>query len=291
MRVKERFVLNHLSGRKITYKEIGDPSGTPVLFFHGWGSVASSIFFEEEFLKENRLYILMVNRPGYGGSDTLQDYSMTDHSDDVKVVLDHLGINQVHCMGWSNGGLFSQVFSCQNPGRIASLSLAGSAIPLESKESRKYLPARWKLIRGTLKVFPPFNRRYLRYLNQVWTGRIGRVLLRLLSRQREERDLENLKGQLKKQTAEGLWEAYQTKGWAEYAELRAMSVPFSLLDWKPPFPVYIWVAEKDGMWPKKTALYLTEKFQGSQLQEVEGKGHFFFLICWKQIIKKALSNE
>lgn len=270
---------------------IGDSSGIPFLYFHGWGSVASSIFLDKKFLGENRILILMVNRPGYGGSGFLENYSMEDHAEDVKEVLDYLGIEQAHCFGWSNGAVFSQVFSYLYPGKVASLSLAGSAIPLESKESRKYLPARWKIIRRTFKLFPPFTRGYLKHINKVWTGRIGRTLLKLVNRQEEDGEMQDMKGQLKKQTAEGIWEAYQTKGWSEFAELQAMTFPFNLLDWKSPFPVYIWYGEKDRMWPEKSAIYLQKKFQGSQLQEVKGEGHFFFLVCWKSIVKKVLSNE
>ncbi|WP_113926556.1 alpha/beta hydrolase [Bacillus sp. P14.5] len=287
----ERFVIKHSSGRKITYKKIGDPSGIPFLYFHGWGSVASSIFFDKKFLDDNRMFILMVNRPGYGGSDFMKGYSMDDHVEDVKEVLDYLGIEQAHCFGWSNGALFSQVFSYLYPRKVASLSLAGSAIPLESEESRKYLPARWKIIHKTFKLSPSFTRGYLRHINKTWTGRVARTLLRLVNRQRDDGNLEDIKGQLKKQTAEGLREAYQTKGLAQYTELRAMLAPFSLRVWKTPFPVYIWVGGRDKMWPKKTALYLQQKYQGSQLEEIKEEGHFFFLICWERILRKALSNE
>ncbi|TYR73329.1 alpha/beta hydrolase [Rossellomorea vietnamensis] len=291
MRDSINFMFKHSSGRKITYKKIGDPSGIPFLYFHGWGSAASSIFFDKTFLDENHIFILMVNRPGYGGSGFLEDYTMYDHAEDVNEVLDYLGIERAHCFGWSNGALFSQVFASKYPRKVTSLSLAGSAIPLESKESREYLPARWKFIRRTFRLAPSFTRGYLKHINKIWTGRIERMLLGLLNRQNEDKNLEDLKGQLKKQTAEGLWEAYRTKGWSEYAELRAMMVPFNLPEENPPFPAYIWYGEKDKMWPKKTAVYLQEKYQGSQLKEIKQEGHFFFLICWRRIVENVLSNE
>ncbi|EDL64493.1 alpha/beta hydrolase [Bacillus sp. SG-1] len=287
----ERRVLKHPSGRKITYETLGERTGTPVLYFHGWGSIASSIFCDEKFLQQNRLYILMVNRPGYGGSDLIKDYSMEDHADDVKAVMDHLDIDQAHGIAWSNGGLFSQVFAYRYPQSLSSLSLAASAVPLQNKVSSKVLPFRWKLISKLYKMGPFFLRGLLKHINRRWTGSIGRKLSELHDKERHSGNQNDLKEQLKKQTSEGLLEAYRTKGWVHFAELQAMMNPFRLPEWKSPFPVYLWYASKDHLWPEKTTLYLQRKYHDSRVLEVKGEGHFFFLISWKQILVEALSLE
>jgi pimeloyl-ACP methyl ester carboxylesterase len=291
MRREKSFLYKHPSGRKVTYETIGDVSGRPVLYFHGWGSVALSVFYDKEFLQQNQLFILMVNRPGYGGSGLVKKYSLFDHADDVKEVLDHLGIEKAHCLGWSNGALFSQAYAYRYPESVASLSLAGSAAPIKNKESQRVIPARWKLIQMLLRFVPFFIRGFLPRVNKNWTGQIGRLLLKIQNKERRNGDLSDLNEQLKKQTAEGLWEAYRTKGWAEFAELQAMMNPFLLRKWSPPFPVHIWYAEKDHVWPKKTSLFLQRIHQGSEIYGVRGEGHFFFLIYWKQMLEKALSFE
>ncbi|WP_421382755.1 alpha/beta fold hydrolase [Bacillus salacetis] len=292
MRSERRFLLEHPSGRIITYEIIGDVSGRPVLYFHGWGSVASSVFYDEEFLRKNGLFILMVNRPGYGDSDLVKDYTMFDHAGDVKKVLDHLGIQEeVHCFGWSNGALFAQAYAYRYPESVAALSIAGSAIPLTNKESSKFLPIRWKLIRKLVRIVPFFIRRFLPSVNKKWNGQIGRILMKIQNREKHSGSLNDLKEQLKKQTAEGLKEAYRTKGWAEFAELRAVMKPFKLEEWEAPFPVHIWYAEKDNLWPEETALFLHNKYQGSAIHSVREEGHFFFLVYWKQMLQAAMSFE
>jgi pimeloyl-ACP methyl ester carboxylesterase len=291
MRGEAGFIMKHSSGRRITYKQVGDGSGRPVVYFHGWGSAASSVLWDEEFLEQHRSFILLVNRPGYGGSDLVKDYSMVDYADDVKEVLDHLQIQKADIIGWSNGGLFCQVFAYRHPQYISSLSLAASAIPLHLKESRKVLPIRWKLLQKLNKIAPILNRKFAKRINKNWTGKIGRKILKYHNKYRNAPGPSGMKEQLKKQTAEGIWDAYRTKGWAEYLELNAMMKPFRLKEWNTPFPVYIWSGEEDALWPVKTAVFLHEKFRGSKMQIVKGKGHFFFLVCWEEILRKAMEKE
>ncbi|WP_456272720.1 alpha/beta fold hydrolase [Bacillus sp. AK031] len=279
------------SGRRITYKKVGDESGRPVVYFHGWGSAASSVFFDEEFFERHRLFLLIVNRPGYGGSDLVEDYSMFDYAGDVKDVLDHLHIQKADFIAWSNGGLFCQVFAYRHPQYISSLSLAASAIPLHNKESGKVLPIRWKLLRKLNRIAPVLNRKFAKRITKHWTGKIGRQILKIHNKKKSDPRSSGMKEQLKKQTAEGIWDAYRTKGWAEYLELNAMMKPFKLNEWKTPFPVCIWSGQKDALWPVKTAAFLKERFQGSKMQIVKGKGHFFFLVCWEEILRKAIEEE
>jgi pimeloyl-ACP methyl ester carboxylesterase len=291
MREEEGFIMKRPSGRKITYKKVGDESGRPVVYFHGWGSAASSIFFDEEFLNRERVFLLLVNRPGYGGSELVKDYSMIDYADDVKDVLNHLQIKQADFLAWSNGGLFCQVFAYQFPQYISTLSLAASAIPLRNKETGKVLPLRWKVLRKLNMIAPILNRKFAKRMNKSWNGKIGRWILKYQHKYRSASSQFPLEEQLKKQTVEGIGDAYRTMGWAEYLELNAMMKPFRLEEWNAPFPVYIWSGEKDNLWPFKTAAFLHEKFQGSRFQMVEGKGHFFFLECWEEIIQKAMEEE
>lgn len=291
MESEEKFLMKHPSGRRITYKVVGDASGRPVVYFHGWGSAASSVFFERNFLKQHDLFIILVNRPGYGGSKLVKDYSMADYADDVKDVLDHLNIERACFMAWSNGGLFCQVFAYHYPQYISSLSLAASAVPLNNKESGSVLPLRWKILMKLNRIAPFLNRKYATRVNRQWTGHIGRHILRIYHNSKQEGGAAQMKSQLKKQTTAGMWDAYRTKGWAEYFELNAIMKSFKARKWKPPFPVYIWSGEKDNLWPVETSRFLQKKFEGSQLQIVKKGGHFFFLNCWKDILKKAITIE
>jgi pimeloyl-ACP methyl ester carboxylesterase len=49
-------------------------------------------------------------------------YLLSDMADDAAGLLDHLGIERVHIVGVSMGGMISQCMAIQQPGRVASLT-------------------------------------------------------------------------------------------------------------------------------------------------------------------------
>jgi pimeloyl-ACP methyl ester carboxylesterase len=69
-------------------------------------------------------------------------YTLVDLADDVKGLLDHLGIERAHVVGASMGGMIAQVLAGSNPARVRSLGLimTSSGRPMSS------IP-KWRVIR------------------------------------------------------------------------------------------------------------------------------------------------
>jgi pimeloyl-ACP methyl ester carboxylesterase len=69
-------------------------------------------------------------------------YTLVDMADDVKGLLDHLGIERAHVVGASMGGMIAQVLAASHPDTVASLALIMSS-------SNRLLSAvpRWRVIR------------------------------------------------------------------------------------------------------------------------------------------------
>ncbi len=69
-------------------------------------------------------------------------YTLVDMADDVKGLLDHLGIDRAHVVGASMGGMIAQVFASNHPDRVGSLALIMSS----SNRLFSAVP-RWRVIK------------------------------------------------------------------------------------------------------------------------------------------------
>ena len=56
------------------------------------------------------------------------EYALEDMAFDLERLLDHLGLRRVHVGGVSMGGMIAQVFACQCPNRVATLTSISSAV-------------------------------------------------------------------------------------------------------------------------------------------------------------------
>ncbi|NWG75822.1 MAG: 3-oxoadipate enol-lactonase [Rubrivivax sp.] len=83
-----------------------------------------------------RFRVLRFDTRGHGASDAPPGpYTLEQLADDVKGLLDALGVRETHWMGLSMGGMIGQTFALKYPGILKSLVLAdtSSRIPEEAQ--------------------------------------------------------------------------------------------------------------------------------------------------------------
>ena len=84
-----------------------DGQGPPVVLIHG-NSWSSRVFSRQlDGPLGQRFRLIAVDLPGHGASDDAEDpsaYSLPGHARAVRAVLDALGIDEAHFVGWSLGG-------------------------------------------------------------------------------------------------------------------------------------------------------------------------------------------
>ena len=111
---------------KLHYEEAG--RGTPLVFVHEFAGDAQSWRLQTAFFAR-RYRTLAFNARGYPPSDVPEDpeaYSQQQAADDIKGVLDGLGIARAHVCGLSMGGLSTLHFGLSYPDRALSLVVAGA---------------------------------------------------------------------------------------------------------------------------------------------------------------------
>ncbi|WP_079508854.1 alpha/beta fold hydrolase [Mesobacillus jeotgali] len=162
--------------RKLSYTGYGDTNQNTVIFFHGFGSSVHAIHPDTNILDKYNIRFFAVNRPGYGDSDIELNYSMEDYADWLNEFLIAKGIQKATFIGWSAGGLYSQVFTDKYPEKVASLNLVSSAIPLNSDETKSLLPGTWKMIRNMNRYIPFMTKFYFKSLSKKVSKNLDSVI-------------------------------------------------------------------------------------------------------------------
>jgi pimeloyl-ACP methyl ester carboxylesterase len=118
-------LLNTDDGVKLHYEEAG--SGTPIVFVHEFAGDSRS--WEPQMRHFSRRYrTIAYNARGYPPSGVPEDfdrYSQLRARDDIRCVLDGLGIAKAHVVGLSMGAFASLHFGMQYPARAHSITVAG----------------------------------------------------------------------------------------------------------------------------------------------------------------------
>jgi pimeloyl-ACP methyl ester carboxylesterase len=114
-----------VDGRRLGYAEVGDPSGSPVLFFHG--VPGSRLDFASErhdaALKAAGVRFIGVDRPGFGISDPKPGRGHGDWPADVGALADSLGLERFAVLGYSRGGWYALACAAQIPNRLTAVGL------------------------------------------------------------------------------------------------------------------------------------------------------------------------
>ncbi len=112
-------------GIRLCYEEAG--AGTPLLFVHEFAGDLRS--WEPQVRHFSRLYrCIAYNARGYPPSDVPEDverYSQEHARDDLRAVLDALGISRAHVVGLSMGAFATLHFGMRYADRALSLTIAG----------------------------------------------------------------------------------------------------------------------------------------------------------------------
>ena len=103
--------IRHIvSGRTISFSEVGDPKGSAVFVCVGMGLTRFVTAFYDELATTLRLRLVTIERPGVGDSD---GYPPNDRSgplnwpNDVLTVCDHLGIETFSLLAHSAGAVYA----------------------------------------------------------------------------------------------------------------------------------------------------------------------------------------
>ena len=128
------------NGIKLNYTDTGG-SGTPVVLLHAF-PFSSSMWAPQLESLGDRFRLIAPDLKGFGESDAPEErsgYSMDAYADEVKALVDELGLERFVLAGLSMGGYIALAYMRKHSDGVSALVLADTraeADPPEGKEKR-----------------------------------------------------------------------------------------------------------------------------------------------------------
>ena len=115
-------------GVQIFCKDYG--SGKPVILIHGWPMSNEMWEYQIETLVENNFRVIAYDRRGFGkSSQPWNGYDYDTMTDDLRAIIDQLGLENVTLVGFSMGGGEVIRYFSRYGGKNVSKAILVSAVP------------------------------------------------------------------------------------------------------------------------------------------------------------------
>ncbi|KAK5120974.1 hypothetical protein LTR85_005758 [Meristemomyces frigidus] len=103
-------VRHPLSGRIISFSEVGDPNGATAFICVGMGLTRYVTAFYDELATTLRLRLITVDRPGVGGSEPYPPHDRSgplSWPEDVLAICQHIGVSKFSLLAHSAGAIYA----------------------------------------------------------------------------------------------------------------------------------------------------------------------------------------
>lgn len=121
---KSSSTLTLPSGRKLGYAEYGSPTGTPIIYHHGFPGSRLEAAYLDRAANKVGARIIALDRPGFGWSSPVKERTVLSHAEDVRSLADHLRLKYFGVLGVSGGGPYA--LACARalpPERLRAVSI------------------------------------------------------------------------------------------------------------------------------------------------------------------------
>lgn len=118
-------------GRLLGFGEFGDPSGFPILAFHGIPGSRLTFAFADGSASRHGLRLITLERPGIGLSTALPRRSILDWTEDVRQAADRLRLGSFGVIGLSGGGPYALAVAHRLPARVRGTAIVSGMGPVD----------------------------------------------------------------------------------------------------------------------------------------------------------------
>lgn len=132
-RIERRVAIG--GGHDLVYDDYGPQTGDPVVLCHGLGAAGLQFDADAQALAQLGFRVLVPDLRGHGRSGKpdpalSQNYTIAAMATDLFAMLDAAGVERVHHVGNSLGGILALHLLADHAGRFATLATFGTAMAL-----------------------------------------------------------------------------------------------------------------------------------------------------------------
>ena len=263
-------------GRRLAYAEYGDPSGSPVMLFHGnpssrlsWGLIPGSPF-------RPRLRLIAPDRPGFGHSDFQTGRQLLDWPDDVCELADALGLRRFAVLGVSGGGPATLACAWKIPERLTAVGVVSSPCPADAPGVTEGMSRTNRTLFLLAKRAPALVRLNMSFL--AYLARTDRLVERLVYKMADVDKALVQRPDVRRYLAAGFTEALRQGGAGSAHELvinHGRPWGFALEDIE--IGVQLWQGEEDPSVPPAMGRYLAQTIPHCEATFIAGAGHLWIV--------------
>jgi pimeloyl-ACP methyl ester carboxylesterase len=264
-------------GAVVAFREYGDPTGTPVIFCHGWPSSSTMAQLANEPARSLGIRIISPDRPGISGSTMRLDRKLSDWPSVVERLVNDLGIRNFRILAISGGAPYAYATAVAMPERAHAIAVVGGVIPFaELKDFKGLLPLyRWMLAfyRNRPQLLRQFFRLARPFLAFRAPIRFRPLLLKMLLLR--PCDAASLRDDA---AFEAIFES-QRRAWRGSvegvmidAQIYARPWGFAIED--VPVPVRLWHGIEDRAFSVRLAEEIAKRFPNCKSRFIQNEGHY-----------------
>lgn len=268
----------HLSdGAVVAFQEYGDPTGTPMIFCHGWPSSCTMAQLADEPAHALGVRIISPDRPGISGSSLQADRKLSHWPSFLERFANDLEIGKFRILAISGGAPYAYATANAIPERVRAIAVVGGAIPFgELKDFEGLLPLyRWMLAFYRNR---PRLLRQLFYLVQPFLSfrapiRLRPLLLKMLLLRRC--DAASLRDDA---AFEAIFES-QRRAWrgsvkGVLLDARIYAEPWGFAIEDVQVPVRLWHGTEDRAFAVQLAKEIADRLPNCKARFIKDEGHY-----------------
>lgn len=264
-------------GRALGYAEYGDPSGTPLFYFHGFPNSRENARLADDAARRNHVRLIALERPGFGRSDFKPGRTLADWPDDVSEAADALGVGRFGIVGLSGGGPYVAACAAKIPDRLTTAGIVSGVGPLTERAARKGYPLSTRIGMWFWRYIP-FLLTFAMWFSALSVRRNADNALRWSIRGLPPVDKEILnRPEVWAAMRDDIREAFRQGGRAAAQEMRLYLRRWNVDPKTIPIEVLLWHGDADTMVPISNGRYMAETIPKCRATYYSGEGHFMIV--------------